>query len=65
MASANTSALFFSWHRSVGQVDLYDLSLYRVDEATANHRAELTGSRKQQQQHGVRRAPGDEGDGDQ
>lgn len=40
MTSANTSALSFSWHRSSGHVDIYDLSLFSVTEATANGRQE-------------------------
>ncbi|XP_008399067.1 receptor-type tyrosine-protein phosphatase beta isoform X2 [Poecilia reticulata] len=35
---ANTTSLSFSWRPSDGHVDAYDLSLYSISEATANHR---------------------------
>ncbi|KAM9335025.1 receptor-type tyrosine-protein phosphatase beta [Symphorus nematophorus] len=50
VTSSNTSSLSFSWRRSDGQVDIYDLSLYSVTEATANHRPEAAGSRKEHHQ---------------
>ncbi|XP_068162666.1 receptor-type tyrosine-protein phosphatase beta [Antennarius striatus] len=34
----NSSALFASWRPSLGRVDAYYLSLYSIDEETANHR---------------------------
>nr|XP_057923395.1 receptor-type tyrosine-protein phosphatase beta isoform X2 [Doryrhamphus excisus] len=34
-AAANTSSLTFSWHASDGHVDVYDLSLFAVDEQVA------------------------------
>lgn len=40
VTSTNTSSLSFSWRPSDGHVDIYDLSLYSVTEATANHRKE-------------------------
>ncbi|XP_076015968.1 receptor-type tyrosine-protein phosphatase beta [Genypterus blacodes] len=46
----NTSTLSFSWRPSDGHVDVYDLSLYRVTEATANHRQDGSESRKEHQQ---------------
>ncbi|KAM4615531.1 receptor-type tyrosine-protein phosphatase beta isoform 2-T2 [Polymixia lowei] len=45
VTSANSSALSFSWRPSQGYVDVYNLSLYTVAEATANHQphtAEIT-----------------------
>ncbi|XP_056280554.1 receptor-type tyrosine-protein phosphatase beta isoform X2 [Pseudoliparis swirei] len=45
--SSNTSSLAFSWRPSQGHVDLYHLSLFGVEEATANHRPEAAGSRKE------------------
>ncbi|XP_068590186.1 receptor-type tyrosine-protein phosphatase beta [Cebidichthys violaceus] len=50
VASSNTSSLSFSWRPSQGHVDVYDLSLYSVIEATANHRQEAGGSRKEHHQ---------------
>ncbi|XP_041819608.1 receptor-type tyrosine-protein phosphatase beta [Chelmon rostratus] len=47
VTAANTSSLSFSWRPSDGSVDIYDLSLYSVTEATANHRPEAAGSRKE------------------
>jgi len=46
VTSLNTSSLSFSWRPSDGHVDIYNLSLYSVMEATANHRP--AGSRKEQ-----------------
>ncbi|XP_068442248.1 receptor-type tyrosine-protein phosphatase beta-like [Clinocottus analis] len=50
VTSSNASSLSFSWRPSQGHVDLYDLSLYAVAEATANHRLEAATSRKEHQQ---------------
>ncbi|XP_054480416.1 receptor-type tyrosine-protein phosphatase beta [Anoplopoma fimbria] len=50
VVSSNTSSLSFSWRPSEGHVDIYDLSLYSVAEATANHGQEAAGSRKERQQ---------------
>ncbi|XP_071358244.1 receptor-type tyrosine-protein phosphatase beta-like [Trachinotus anak] len=50
VTSANTSSLSFSWRPSDGHVEIYDLSLYRVTEATANHRQDAAGSRKEHHQ---------------
>ncbi|KAM8739685.1 receptor-type tyrosine-protein phosphatase beta [Acanthopagrus schlegelii] len=50
VTSANTSSLSFSWRPSDGHVDIYDLSLYSVAEATANHRQDAAGSRKEHHQ---------------
>lgn len=44
----NTTSLSFSWRPSDGHVDGYDLSLYSVSEASANHRT--AGSRKEHRQ---------------
>ncbi|XP_037551667.1 receptor-type tyrosine-protein phosphatase beta, partial [Nematolebias whitei] len=48
VSSVNTTSLSFSWRPSDGHVDVYDLSLYSVSEASVSHRA--AGSRKDQQQ---------------
>lgn len=48
--STNTSSLSFSWHPSDGHVDIYDLSLYSVAEATANHRQDAAETRKDHHQ---------------
>ena len=53
VTSANTSSLSFSWRPSDGHVDIYDLSLYSVAEATANHRQDAAGSRKEHHQVGL------------
>ncbi|XP_056223519.1 receptor-type tyrosine-protein phosphatase beta-like [Seriola aureovittata] len=50
VTSANTSSLSFSWRPSDGHVEIYDLSLYSVAEATANHRPDAAGSRKEHHQ---------------
>ncbi|XP_070847690.1 receptor-type tyrosine-protein phosphatase beta [Chaetodon trifascialis] len=50
VTSANTSSVSFSWRPSDGGVDIYDLSLYSVTEATANHRPDAAGSRKEHHQ---------------
>ncbi|XP_062299423.1 receptor-type tyrosine-protein phosphatase beta isoform X2 [Scomber scombrus] len=47
---SNTTSLSFSWRPSDGHVDIYHLSLYRVTEATANHRQDASGSRKDRHQ---------------
>ncbi|KAL7370550.1 hypothetical protein ABVT39_003709 [Epinephelus coioides] len=39
VTSANTSSLSFTWRPSDGHVDIYDLSLYSVSEATTNRDA--------------------------
>uniref|UniRef100_A0A3B4UK47 protein-tyrosine-phosphatase n=1 Tax=Seriola dumerili TaxID=41447 RepID=A0A3B4UK47_SERDU len=52
VTSANTSSLSFSWRPSDGHVEIYDLSLYSVAEATANHRPDAAGSRKEHHQVG-------------
>ncbi|XP_053271361.1 receptor-type tyrosine-protein phosphatase beta [Pleuronectes platessa] len=46
LTSSNTSSLCFTWRPSEGHVEIYDLSLYSVPEATANHRQDAAGSRK-------------------
>ncbi|XP_041833313.1 receptor-type tyrosine-protein phosphatase beta [Melanotaenia boesemani] len=46
----NTSSLRFSWRPSDGHIDIYDLSLYSITEATANHRP--AASRKEHQASG-------------
>uniref|UniRef100_A0A4W6D1H1 protein-tyrosine-phosphatase n=1 Tax=Lates calcarifer TaxID=8187 RepID=A0A4W6D1H1_LATCA len=50
VTSANTSSLSFSWRPSDGHVEIYDLSLYDVTEASANHRQDAAGSRKDHHQ---------------
>ncbi|XP_067437919.1 receptor-type tyrosine-protein phosphatase beta [Thunnus thynnus] len=50
VTASNCSSLSFSWRPSDGHVDIYDLSLYSVAEATANHRQGAAGSRKDHQQ---------------
>uniref|UniRef100_UPI0037E94D6D receptor-type tyrosine-protein phosphatase beta n=1 Tax=Semicossyphus pulcher TaxID=241346 RepID=UPI0037E94D6D len=50
VASLNTSSLSFSWRPSEGHVDIYDLSLYSVTEATTNHRKDAAGGRKEHHQ---------------
>lgn len=50
VTSATSSSLSFSWRPSDGHVDIYDLSLYSVAEATANHRQDAAGSWKEHQQ---------------
>ncbi|XP_065807376.1 receptor-type tyrosine-protein phosphatase beta isoform X1 [Labrus bergylta] len=50
VTSLNTSSLSFSWSPSDGHVDIYDLSLYSVTEATANHRQDAAGRRKERHQ---------------
>uniref|UniRef100_A0A8P4GG41 protein-tyrosine-phosphatase n=1 Tax=Dicentrarchus labrax TaxID=13489 RepID=A0A8P4GG41_DICLA len=50
VTSANTSSLSFSWRPSDGHVEIYDLSLYSVAEATANHKQDAAGSRKEHHQ---------------
>ncbi|KAI3366824.1 hypothetical protein L3Q82_009233, partial [Scortum barcoo] len=50
VTSTNTSSLSFSWRPSDGHVDIYDLSLYSVAEATTNHRQDAAGSRKEHHQ---------------
>ncbi|XP_038563697.1 receptor-type tyrosine-protein phosphatase beta [Micropterus salmoides] len=50
VTSTNTSSLSFSWRPSDGHVDIYDLSLYSVTEATTNHRQDAAASRKEHQQ---------------
>ncbi|XP_035536285.1 receptor-type tyrosine-protein phosphatase beta-like [Morone saxatilis] len=50
VTSANTSSLSFSWRPSDGHVEIYDLSLYSVTEATANHKQDAAGSRKEHHQ---------------
>ncbi|GAA6227007.1 receptor-type tyrosine-protein phosphatase beta-like [Lates japonicus] len=50
VTSANTSSLSFSWRPSDGHVEIYDLSLYSVTEASANHRQDAAGSRKDHHQ---------------
>uniref|UniRef100_A0A8C4DTQ1 protein-tyrosine-phosphatase n=1 Tax=Dicentrarchus labrax TaxID=13489 RepID=A0A8C4DTQ1_DICLA len=54
VTSANTSSLSFSWRPSDGHVEIYDLSLYSVAEATANHKQDAAGSRKEHHQVGLR-----------
>ncbi|KAG7218953.1 hypothetical protein INR49_019400 [Caranx melampygus] len=50
VTAVNTSSLSFSWRPSDGHVESYELSLYVVAEATANHRAGAAGSRKEHHQ---------------
>ncbi|XP_030296412.1 receptor-type tyrosine-protein phosphatase beta [Sparus aurata] len=50
VTAANTSSLSFYWRPSDGHVDIYDLTLYSVAEATANHRQDAAGSRKEHHQ---------------
>ncbi|AWO98279.1 putative receptor-type tyrosine-protein phosphatase beta [Scophthalmus maximus] len=50
VTSADTSSLSFSWRPSDGHVEIHDLSLYVVAEATANRRADAAGSRKEHHQ---------------
>nr|XP_046234726.1 receptor-type tyrosine-protein phosphatase beta isoform X2 [Scatophagus argus] len=50
ITSANTTSLTFSWRPSDGHVDIYDLSLYSIAEATAKHRQDSVGSRKEHHQ---------------
>uniref|UniRef100_A0A673A7T7 Protein tyrosine phosphatase receptor type B n=1 Tax=Sphaeramia orbicularis TaxID=375764 RepID=A0A673A7T7_9TELE len=52
VTSTNTSSLSFSWRPSVGHVDIYDLSLYSVVEATANHKQDAAETRKDHHQVG-------------
>ncbi|XP_056131706.1 receptor-type tyrosine-protein phosphatase beta-like [Lampris incognitus] len=44
VASANSSALSFSWRPSEGYVDVYDLSLYIVTTATTNFKQDSEGN---------------------
>ncbi|XP_028426103.1 receptor-type tyrosine-protein phosphatase beta isoform X2 [Perca flavescens] len=53
VTSANSSSLSFSWRPSDGYVDTYDLSLYSVTEATANHRQDAAAGGKEHHQAGV------------
>ncbi|XP_069376043.1 receptor-type tyrosine-protein phosphatase beta isoform X2 [Paralichthys olivaceus] len=46
VTSANTSSLSFTWRPSDGHVEIYDLSLYSIAEATANHGQDAAGRRK-------------------
>ncbi|XP_054617384.1 receptor-type tyrosine-protein phosphatase beta [Dunckerocampus dactyliophorus] len=48
--AANTSSLTFSWRPSDGHVDIYDLSLFAVDEQMSNHKQEDAGSRREHHQ---------------
>ncbi|XP_031158339.2 receptor-type tyrosine-protein phosphatase beta isoform X2 [Sander lucioperca] len=50
VTSANSASLSFSWRPSDGYVDIYDLSLYSVTEATANHRQDAAAGRKEHHQ---------------
>ncbi|XP_026182331.1 receptor-type tyrosine-protein phosphatase beta-like [Mastacembelus armatus] len=50
VTSTNTSSLSFSWRPSDGHVDIYDLTLFSVTEATANHRQDTVGNRKERPQ---------------
>ncbi|XP_022067914.2 receptor-type tyrosine-protein phosphatase beta [Acanthochromis polyacanthus] len=50
VTSVNTSSISFSWSRSDGHVDIYDLSLYSITEATANHRQGSATGRKEHHQ---------------
>uniref|UniRef100_A0A8C9ZBW2 protein-tyrosine-phosphatase n=1 Tax=Sander lucioperca TaxID=283035 RepID=A0A8C9ZBW2_SANLU len=52
VTSANSASLSFSWRPSDGYVDIYDLSLYSVTEATANHRQDAAAGRKEHHQVG-------------
>ncbi|CAJ1054300.1 receptor-type tyrosine-protein phosphatase beta-like [Xyrichtys novacula] len=47
VTSLNTSSLSFTWKPSEGHVDIYDLSLYSISEATTNHRQDAAGGRKE------------------
>lgn len=50
VTAANTSSLSFSWSPSDGHVDIYDLSLFSITEATTNHKTDAAGSRKEHHQ---------------
>ncbi|XP_069575306.1 LOW QUALITY PROTEIN: receptor-type tyrosine-protein phosphatase beta [Brachyistius frenatus] len=50
VSSTNTSSLSFTWRPSDGHVDVYDLSLYSVAEATADQRGGAAGSQKEHHQ---------------
>uniref|UniRef100_A0A3P8U601 protein-tyrosine-phosphatase n=1 Tax=Amphiprion percula TaxID=161767 RepID=A0A3P8U601_AMPPE len=50
VTSANTSSISFSWSRSDGHVDIYDLSLYSITKETANHRQGSAAGRKEHHQ---------------
>ncbi|XP_059181909.1 receptor-type tyrosine-protein phosphatase beta-like [Centropristis striata] len=47
--ATNTSSLSFSWRPSDGHVDIYDLSLFIITEATANHRPDAAVRREHQE----------------
>uniref|UniRef100_A0AAQ5Y6C5 protein-tyrosine-phosphatase n=1 Tax=Amphiprion ocellaris TaxID=80972 RepID=A0AAQ5Y6C5_AMPOC len=50
VTSANTSSISFSWSRSDGHVDIYDLSLYSITKEAANHRQGSAAGRKEHHQ---------------
>ncbi|XP_008295253.1 receptor-type tyrosine-protein phosphatase beta [Stegastes partitus] len=50
VTATNTSSLSFSWSRSDGHVDIYDLSLYSITEGTASHRQGAAGGAKEHHQ---------------
>ncbi|KAF1372106.1 hypothetical protein PFLUV_G00261460 [Perca fluviatilis] len=52
VTSANSSSLSFSWRPSDGYVETYNLSLYSVTEATANHRQDAAAGGKEHHQVG-------------
>uniref|UniRef100_A0A3Q3W1C4 protein-tyrosine-phosphatase n=1 Tax=Mola mola TaxID=94237 RepID=A0A3Q3W1C4_MOLML len=53
VTSANSSSLSFSWRPSDGHVDIYDLSLYSIAEATATQGQDAAGSKREHHQVGV------------
>uniref|UniRef100_A0A3B5A9G7 protein-tyrosine-phosphatase n=1 Tax=Stegastes partitus TaxID=144197 RepID=A0A3B5A9G7_9TELE len=53
VTATNTSSLSFSWSRSDGHVDIYDLSLYSITEGTASHRQGAAGGAKEHHQVGL------------
>ncbi|XP_061770385.1 receptor-type tyrosine-protein phosphatase beta [Nerophis ophidion] len=49
-ATANTSSLAFSWCPSIGHVDIYDLSLFAVEEQASDDKQEAKESAKEHYQ---------------